>query len=228
MDTVMVCNDCQELLSEYIDGALELGEQARIERHLADCGDCRAVRDDLLQITHFSHQLPMHTPSGAVWSRIQSEIASEQPRTVWARAARWFSGVQRQHFNLSIPQLAASGVALALVVSAAMMTMRQEPVAPGPMLAQGMSSLETNLLSNPDFQQYERQINNLKEAVERRKAEWNPQLCEAFERNMLYVDQSLVECRQQLNGNPRDKDSLELMLNAYREKVRLLEGFAGF
>jgi hypothetical protein len=186
------------------------------------------VRDDLLQITHFSHQLPQHTPSSAIWTRIQSEIASQQPDTLWSRAARLFFRIQRQHFNLSIPQLAASAAALAIVVSISVMMTRREPITSNPILAQGMSSLETNLLSNPDFQQYEQRINNLRETVERRKGEWNPQLCEAFDRNMLYVDQSLVECRQQLNGNPRDKDSLELMLNAYREKVRLLEGFAKF
>ena len=50
----------------------------------------------------------------------------------------------------------------------------------------------------------------------------------AFERNLLYVDQTLVECRHQLNDNPADDVSQELMLNAYREKVRLLEGFDKF
>ena len=38
----MVCKQCQELLSEYIDGALELGEQVNIERHLGECEPCRA------------------------------------------------------------------------------------------------------------------------------------------------------------------------------------------
>ena len=40
----MGCKQCQELLSDYIDGALELGEQVNIERHLGDCEPCRAVR----------------------------------------------------------------------------------------------------------------------------------------------------------------------------------------
>ena len=75
----MLCNDCQDHLSDYIDGALELGEQVRVERHLADCEPCRVVRDDLLQIVHFGRKLPMQTPSGAVWARIQTQISEEQP-----------------------------------------------------------------------------------------------------------------------------------------------------
>jgi hypothetical protein len=83
-------------------------------------------------------------------------------------------------------------------------------------------------LSNADLQQLEKQINKLSDAVEQRKESWDPELRIAFERNLFYVDQTLVECRHQLNDNPSDDVSQELMLNAYREKVRLLEGFDKF
>src|SRR5262249_40938652 len=89
----MVCNEYRELLSDYIDGALELGEQVKVESHLADCEPCRAVRDDLLQIVHFSKQLPEHTPSSALWARIQSSIEAEQPAGFWTRAMSWWNRV---------------------------------------------------------------------------------------------------------------------------------------
>ena len=76
----MICTKCQELLSDYIDGALELGEQVSIERHLADCEPCRAMRDDLLQIVHFSHQLPLQAPASSLWPRIQSDLTELRPR----------------------------------------------------------------------------------------------------------------------------------------------------
>ena len=90
----MVCTQCQELLSEYIDGALELGEQVNIERHLADCDSCRAVRDDFLQIVHFSHKLPLQSPSPALWSRIRSDVESLHSG-VWSRPGRWFAASGR-------------------------------------------------------------------------------------------------------------------------------------
>src|SRR5215211_1227125 len=110
----MVCNECQELLSDYIDGELELGEQVKIERHLGDCEPCRAVRDDLLQIVHFSHQLPEHSPSGALWARIQSDI-EEQPASFWSRVSAGWVRTKSRHFDLSIPQMVAAGAALAIV-----------------------------------------------------------------------------------------------------------------
>jgi len=222
----MVCTQCQELLSEYIDGALELGEQVNIERHLADCESCRAVRDDLLQIVHFSNQLPLQSPSPALWTRIRSDVDS-LPSGVWSRPQRWLARIRTLNFNLSIPQLAAGAAALVVVVSIGAILSQPgrpslQPAAPS------VASAEITPLSNADLQQLEKQISSLSETVEQKKNSWDPELRTEFERNLYYIDQSLVECRHQLKNNPADDVSQELMLNAYREKVRLLEGFDKF
>jgi len=223
----MVCKQYQELISDYIDGSLELGEQTQIERHLADCESCRAVRDDLLQIVHFSHQLPQHAPSGAVWFRIEADVLEE--RGSWFRTVSWWAWLKTRHFNLSLPQMAATAAAVVIAVSAVVLVSRQDAAQNNARaVAPGSLGIEANPLSNPDFQQLEKQINRLSETVEQRKVEWDPELRSAFERNLLYVDQCLAECRHQLNDNPTDDVSQELMLNAYREKVRLLEGFERF
>jgi anti-sigma-K factor RskA len=224
----MVCKQCQELLSEYIDGALELGEQVNIERHLCDCEPCRAVRDDLLQIVHFSQQLPMQSPSTALWPRISSGLAELKP-SFWTRSFRWWTNFRTLNFNISIPQIIASAAALAIVISIGVILSRRDS---GPLqlaASQGLvTPSEIRPLSQTDLQLLEKQINKLSETVEQRKDSWDPELRNTFERNLLYIDQSLVECRHQLNDNPGDSVSQELMLNAYREKVRLLEGFERF
>ena len=226
----MICKQCQELISDYIDGLLELGEQVKIERHLADCEPCRAVRDDLLQIVHFSQKLPERTPSSSLWARIQSDIAEKQPSGFFARAGvRWVQ-LRNRHFNLSIPQLVASAAALAIIISVAVIIARRDS-SQSQIAAANAAQVDPNemhRLSNPDLQQLEQQISQLSETVEQRKSGWNSELRAAFERNMYYVNQSLAECKHQLNDDPSDDVSQELMLNAYREKVRLLEGFKSF
>lgn len=226
----MVCSDCQEILSDYIDGELELGEQVKIERHLGDCEPCRAVRDDLLQIVHFSHQLPEQSPSGALWARIQSDISEQQPKGFWTRAGAWWSNAQSRHFNLSIPQMVAAAAALVIVLSISVMVSRQN-VTPNEMSLVSSAAdarPQVQVLSSADLQQLERQISNLSASIEQRKVSWDPALRVKFEKNLMLIEQSLAECRHQLNGNPGDDVSQELMLNAYREKVRLLEGFESF
>jgi hypothetical protein len=125
--------------------------------------------------------------------------------------------------------MAATAAVVIIAVSATVLVSRQDaPPNNVRAIAPGTLGIEATPLSNPDFQQLEKQINRLSETVEQRKVEWDPELRSAFERNLLYVDQCLAECRHQLNDNPADDVSQELMLNAYREKVRLLEGFERF
>jgi anti-sigma-K factor RskA len=223
----MLCTDCQELISDYIDGQLELGEQTQVERHLADCEPCRAVRDDLLQIVHFSHQLPEQAPSTALWSRIQTELAKEQPAGASVRFRLWWARLREQHFNLSLPQLAASAAALTIVLSLGIIVFRRDtPTTPVNVNASGVERLSS--ASHAEFDALEQLINRLSETIEQKKGGWTPELREAYERNLIYVNQSLAECRHQINDDPADDTTQELMLNAYREKLRLLEGFESF
>ena len=224
----MLCNQCQELVSDYIDGALELGEQLQVERHLADCEACRAVRDDLLQIVHFSRQLPLQTPSGAVWARISSAVSSEQPSSVWYRTARRLSTIRARHFDVSIPQLLASAAALVIVATVTVTLLRRQ--GPGDLTANGgqVTPGERMPLSHQDVAKMEAKINELAKTVEQRQSTWNPALRETFQRNLIYVDQSLEECRLDLDANPADDVSQELMLGVYREKMRLLASFSEF
>ncbi len=225
----MVCKQCQELLSEYIDGALELGEQVNVERHLADCEPCRAVRDDLLQIVHFSQRLPLQSPSAVLWSRIQSGLEELKPG-LWSRRPRWWAGIRTFNFNLTIPQTIAAAAALVIVISIGVIVSKRDnrPSAEPFATASPIAPADITPLSKADLQQLETQIGVMSQTVEQRKNSWDPELRSAFERNLLYVDQSLIECRHQLNDNPADDVSQELMLNAYREKVRLLASFENF
>jgi anti-sigma-K factor RskA len=224
----MVCSQCQELLSEYIDGALELGEQVNIERHLSDCEPCRAVRDDLLQIVHFSHQLPVQAPATSLWPRINAGLAELQP-SFWDRSLRWMRNLRTLNFNFSVPQMIATAAAIAIVVSTGIILSRRDNGTTQLATAgTTLSTPDTRPLSQTDLQLLERQISQLSDTVEQRKDSWDPELRNAFERNLLYVNQSLAECRHQLSDHPGDDVSQELMLTAYREKIRLLEGFEKF
>jgi hypothetical protein len=226
----MVCNQFQELLSDYIDGSLELGEQLKVERHLADCEPCRAVRDDLLQIVHFSRQLPEQTPSGALWTRIQADIAEQAPPSFWTRAAGWLAGVPSRHFDLSIPQMVAGAAALVIIISISFILLRHDAPSSNSVLAvrSDANTSQAQPLSNPEVQQIEARINAISQSVEQRKANWPAELRDAFDRNMAYVQTTITQCRHQLEHNPSDDVSQELMLNAYWEKLRVLEGFDKF
>ncbi len=58
------CHHLLSSLSEYVDGSLEQRICAEIERHLADCMDCRVVVDTLNKTVDLVHQsaLQVDTP----------------------------------------------------------------------------------------------------------------------------------------------------------------------
>jgi TolA-binding protein len=165
-----------------------------------------------------------------LWARIQSDLQEQRPAGLWSRAGAWWARTKSRHFDLSIPQMAAAAAALVIVISVGVIASRQ-PSAPTTLsLASSVSGAASQVrpLSNPDLQQLEKQISYLSATIEQRKISWDPQLRVKFEKNMTLIEQSLAECRHQLSDNPGDDISQELMLNAYREKVRLLEGFESF
>jgi hypothetical protein len=233
----MNCIECEDIISDYVDGTLELGEQTKIEQHLANCEPCRAVRDDFLQIVHFSKQLPLHTPTSDLWTRIQSEIEAEKPRTFWSRTKLWWRNFNARDFNLTIPRLVAVAAAFVLMVSisAALwrnvntnMNTNAGDLAPAMNFSGGQQITLSQNDVDRDVKDCEQRISKLKESVDQKKEAWAPELRSSFDRNMFYIDQSLNDCRQQLNNNPLDETCKELLKNAYNEKVRLLEGFEKF
>jgi hypothetical protein len=123
----------------------------------------------------------------------------------------------------------ATAAALAIVVSTGIILSRRDNgTTQSAAVLNAPVASDATRLSQTDLQVLEKQISQLSATVEERKDSWDPELRTAFERNLLYVNQSLAECRHQLNDHPGDDVSQELMLTAYREKIRLLEGFEKF
>lgn len=229
----MLCDECQDLLSDYIDGVMELGEQAKIENHVSECDPCRSVRDDLLQIVQFSRSLPLHSPSTLVWARIQAHIEETPWQGLPPRIAKWLPSVKGSHFKISAGWAPfAAAVVLSLVVVVALqyrsitntaLDHNRQPVAPEKQGAPGFSA--STVSGIPEMEQ---EISRLKANVEQRSSAWNPEVRTTFDRDILHVDQTLERCRHELSDNPSDDMCREMMMNAYREKVRLLEGFTDF
>src|SRR5690625_130575 len=55
-----------ELLSAYIDHELPATDLAAVERHLADCGACRAEFDELIGISTLVRELPVYRTTRVV------------------------------------------------------------------------------------------------------------------------------------------------------------------
>jgi predicted anti-sigma-YlaC factor YlaD len=57
MPTEITCRELVELVTEYLDGAMERSERERLEAHLAACGPCRRYLDQMRRTIELAGQL---------------------------------------------------------------------------------------------------------------------------------------------------------------------------
>ena len=79
----------QDLLNEYLDHALEPGQQELIERHLLECDLCRARLDELRQLFVAIEAIPESRLEWDLSAEVMTEIRRQPPKQIsaWSNLA---------------------------------------------------------------------------------------------------------------------------------------------
>ncbi len=229
----MNCERCQKLISDLVDGSLGRSDQLLLESHLTDCLECAEVRRDLESILGFcrDHRGEYDAPANqhATWLRIRNTIETENAR-VLANAPRqsttgsWFDWLNKT-WQLSLPQLAASTAAIALIV-ALVTVVGLKRLNNGPGVVEQQSENRGFDIKNRYWQQ-QQSINYWNARIEVNRARWSPQMRDTFDRNLSVIDAALNDSLRELNRNPHDEVSEEMLNAALNEKISLLKEFSG-
>ncbi len=216
----MRCRACREYLSRAIDGELSERENARLEKHLASCPDCRTLGEDLRRIVNGAARLETPLPSERVWARIRSELTRETA----GRAAERAGSLPKPAFWLGAPALRYAGVAavaLVLIASGVLVGRRlgRETVPAGP------EARERYTLAKLDEAEryYQQAIKSLSEALASDKISLPRQVAEVFDRNLSVIDATIQACRQSVLDEPDDLEARDYLMAAYTRKITLLD-----
>ena len=233
----MKCSDCQDLLSDFIDNELHELKQTQVRIHLEKCTECSTVHEDLTQIVPVSRVLPTLAPQNELWDRIEDEIRELTAKpAVHGKAGNWgrFWGY-RLNLSISMPQLAGSAIGLiALLILTASVSYRPEHItggSPDSVLTATRGTIVARPLTSvmtPEETELNGAISRYVQSIDKRRAKWDPKMQELFDRNLAIVDRSIAECRQMVLRNPNDQVAHEVLIIAYKEKLRLLEQFSSF
>jgi hypothetical protein len=228
----MNCEKCQDLISDFLDGALSHEDQTNLTVHLEECFECADVRNDLQSIVGFcrTHRGEYASPPNqtALWQRIRNMIetgaspvaagAAPVKRNTWSN---WFG----RSWELSFPQLAAATAVIVLVVSLStvvgLRTFQKGNAGP----ASGLESLSVAAVRDRVSKQ-QQLISYWNQRVEFNKARWSPEMRETFDRNLAVIDQTVNDSFASLSQNPHDEVSEETLKAALDEKLSLLKEFA--
>jgi hypothetical protein len=224
----MNCETCQELIHDLIDGSISRSDESTLNTHLTECLDCYGVRQDLASIVDFCRTQRGHYEAPpneqALWLRIRNVIEAERPGTVPADTKprpSFLSRFMGRSWELSLSQLVASTVAIVLLVSLATVV--------GLRRFGGVSPLQPQVeVSNVNDRIWQRRqvIDYWNQRVELNKARWSPEMRETFDRNMKVIDQAVAHSLNELNQNPHDEVSEQMLNESLNDKLTLLKEFS--
>lgn len=226
----MNCENYQVLLSDFVDGALSTEDCTRLELHLNSCPDCKDARHDLSVIVDFCReQRGVYDPvpnERAMWLRISNLIEAEngssphveRPR----REAGWFFRLTHQTFSFG--QLAGVVGAVVIVVTMATAFSVYRLTNPAPLMRAPDLSATASLKDR--YRQQQETIAYWNQRVEMNKARWSQQMRDTFDRNMSVIDAAVNDSMEQLNANPHDAVSEDILNEALNDKVALLKEFS--
>jgi len=226
----MNCELCQELIHDLLDGSISQSDESILNTHLRQCLDCESVRQDLASIVVFcrSQRGVYETPPNqqALWLRIRNVIEAENLSRVAVKSEpprSFLGGLMGRSWELSLPQLAGSVAAIVLFVSlATVVGIRRwggEAVPVPQVQAQA---------SNVDDRVWQRRqaINYWNQRVELNKTRWSAEMRETFDRNMKVIDEAVANSLNELNRNPHDEVSEQMLNESLNEKLALLKEFS--
>lgn len=226
----MNCEICQELIHDLLDGSISQTDESILNTHLRQCLDCDSVRQDLASIVGFCrtqrglYEAPPNEQ--ALWLRIRNVIEAENPSRVAVKSEpsrSFLGGLMKRSWELSLPQLAGSVAAIVLFVSlATVVGIRRwggEEV-PAPQVQVQASNV------NDRVWQRRQAINYWNQRVELNKMRWSAEMRETFDRNMRVIDEAVANSLNELDRNPHDEVSEQMLNESLNEKLALLKEFS--
>ncbi len=230
----MNCEKYQNLLSDFIDGSLTPQDHNSVETHLSGCVVCAEVRSDLDAIVVFClehrEEYDAVPNERALWLRISNMIEVESTassRTKLPEHAGWWARLMNRSWQVSFPQLAAAVTAVVIVVSIfAIAGVRGFNFKGSGSGLPAVATLSSGSSVADRYRQQQQVIAYWNQRVELNKARWNSQMRETFDRNMSVIDAAVNDSMRQLNQNPHDEVSEEILNAALNDKVELLKEFS--
>lgn len=195
-------------LSEYLDGELTVAEQAELETHLQSCAECTTLLGDLRRVVGRARALEDRPPARDLWPEIAGRIGV-------ARGPR--------RFSFSLPQLAAAGIALAVLAGGAAWLAHPNRAPSVAAIAPEQSpSPAARLAGSTSVQGYDAAVADLQQVLRTGKERLDTATVRVLEQNLAVIDSAIAQAQRAVAA-----DSSNLYLNSHlaatmRRKLELL------
>lgn len=220
-----------DLLSEYLDETLDEAARREVSQHLAGCAACSDTLSELRAVKERAHALQDAPPGADLWPGIAARIGGDrggspamrpirQVGTPWRAEGRW---------SLSMPQLLAAGLVVALVSAGAMwLALRRE----GPttamvpardsLLATANGGVGDSSYRDPAARDAVEDLNRLRRILTEGRDRLDPRTVHTLEENLRIIEIAIAQSRRALETDPNDPYVRGHLTETMKRKVELM------
>jgi hypothetical protein len=240
-EQTMTCDDYEALLPRHLEDDLSIDELAAAERHLATCHRCWTLRDELLDIARAARELPPLSPSRELWSGIAARI--ETPVIALDTGEHAVPSPAPRSGRTT--RLAAAAAALVIATAGMTFAIAHRIYAPGETVsaAGDVAPPSTAVDRSPPVQVtggrtpirlvsetqlrdadavYDREIAELRAALERRRPQLDSATIAIIERNLAVIDTAIAQTKAAIKRNPESALLSRQLDRALGRKVEVL------
>jgi tetratricopeptide (TPR) repeat protein len=213
-----------EILNDYVDGALGAGDHAGVEEHLQACADCALLVAELQHIIAIAEAASLRplAPPAHVWTQIEARLSSAADPT-GQRVER--SG---RHAWRSTPARAlatAAALILATFIGVRYAAVTGHPAQPLDKAADVALVVESELREAEGH--YQKAISGLQQIADAGQGTLDPATAATLQKNLAVIDQAIDESRAALQANPGSVSAQASLLEGLKAKLTLLEDTVG-
>jgi len=224
-------DEWMDRLSDYLDGEMSPAERALLEAHLAEDAECAAALESLRRLKKSAGTLDDKRPAHAqqMWRGIAQRIGATPPQEERDSAV---AGVIRpwrtRRFSVSVPQLLAAGITLALLSGGGSVVFRgaaQRGVAiPGGTADQAgvVPEVMEAVFGSVAITRFDEAVADLVQVLEEEREFLNPETVRIVEENLAIVDRAIERSRQALMQDPESDYLRGHLEQTMRQKLTLL------
>ena len=220
-----------DLLSDFLDHDLPRGEAEALERHLADCAECRDTLAALERVKTRAAALVDPPAPTDLWAGIASRIGtagatSANPRPVVVhvrprRPAVWFV----PQWALAAAAFLAVALGLSWVLQSRMMPGLRpaavRPASPDTFASTAQPSGGTEVAAF-DATQIESEIGRLQQALDRGHDKLDPKTIQVLEENLRIIHKATEDARRALEQDPANRDLQQYFAGSVQSKLELV------